>query len=210
MKNMAFSRSTAAPEYQGGFVLVTATMLLIGLTIVVLSIMRTSLVEERMVGNSRDWNNAFQAAEAALRDAEQEVMGVKGRKISGKTGFQTDCSSTGLCLPNTCPSSSDCLPVWIKMSTLSTCWKKGGSACADNTAKSTSYGAETGVAVMPGFGTQPRYIIEAVESTAAPNSQKVTPGGGVSTTIMYRITAVGFGVNTSTRVMIQSTVRPPQ
>ena len=100
-------RSTATTR-QRGFVMVTAIMLLVILTLVVLSLMRTSILEERMVGNHRDWNNAFQSAESALRDAEREIL--TGTRVNGVTGFVSDCSADGLCLPNVCPSSTDCAP----------------------------------------------------------------------------------------------------
>ena len=183
---------------QRGIVLVTAVMLMLVLTIVVLSMMRTAILDERMVANSRDWNNAFQAAEAALRDAEREIL--TGSRISGQTGFLAGCSSDGLCLPNTCLSSSNCSPVWIQLN-------DSGWLTGSGTSKSIAYGSQTSSTALPGFSAQPRYIVEALTTTTAAPSAKVSPGGSLTTTL-YRITAVGFGLNTKTRVMLQSTVRP--
>jgi type IV pilus assembly protein PilX len=53
-----------------GSVLVTSLILLLVMTLLGLSAMQTSLMEETMAGNARDHNLAFQAAEAALRDAD--------------------------------------------------------------------------------------------------------------------------------------------
>ncbi|MEN8166315.1 MAG: PilX N-terminal domain-containing pilus assembly protein [Pseudomonadota bacterium] len=50
--------------------LVTSLILLLVMTLLGLSAMQTSLMEETMAGNVRDHNLAFQAAEAALRDAD--------------------------------------------------------------------------------------------------------------------------------------------
>jgi len=183
---------------QRGIVLVTAVMLMLVLTIVVLSMMRTAILDERMVANSRDWNNAFQAAEAALRDAEREIL--TGSRFSGQTGFIAGCSSDGLCLPNTCTSSSNCSPVWIQLNDSG--WLSGSGS-----SKSVAYGSQTSAAALPGFSAQPRYIVEALTTTTAAPSAKVSPGGSLTTTL-YRVTAVGFGLNTKTRVMLQSTVRP--
>lgn len=186
---------------QRGFVLVTAVMLLVTLTIVILSLMRTSILEERMVGNSRDWNNAFQAAEAALRDAEREIK--MGGRISGQTGFTAGCSNTGLCQPNTCISASNCTPVWIQLVNANdAAWKSGSGS-----SKSVAYGAYTGATALRGTSAQPRYIIEALTVAGGSNSTKLKPGGSPPSTL-YRITAVGFGLNTSSRVMLQSVVRP--
>lgn len=194
-------RSTATVR-QRGFVMVTAIMLLVILTIVILSLMRTSILEERMVSNHRDWNNAFQAAESALRDAERDILESKVRQISGLTGFATDCSANGLCLPNTCPSGTDCSPIWIKLFKTDAAWKTGTGS-----SKSVAYGTYTNAPVLPGYPAQPRYIIEGLTVPGGGGSIKVNPGGSTSNTI-YRITAVGFGLNPSSRVMLQSLVRP--
>jgi type IV pilus assembly protein PilX len=197
MKKITPTQSTATNRQQG-FVLVTAVMLMVILTIVILSMLRTTILEERMVGNSRDWNNAFQAAEAALRDAEREIL--IGSRVSGQTGFVAGCSSTGLCLPNTCQSSANCSPIWIQLTDSG--WKSG-----TGTSKSLAYGSQTSAAALPGFSAQPRYIIEALSVTTGTNSAKTTPGGATTSTL-YRVTAVGFGLNTSSRVMLQSVIRP--
>jgi len=57
-------------ERQGGAILITALMILLLLTIFGLSSMGTNILEEKMAGNMRDRNTAFQAAESALRAAE--------------------------------------------------------------------------------------------------------------------------------------------
>ncbi|MCQ4313672.1 pilus assembly protein PilX [Stutzerimonas sp. VN223-3] len=58
---------------QQGAVLLVALIMLLLLTILGAAAMRDTNLQERMAGNMRDHNLAFQAAEAALRFAEQEV-----------------------------------------------------------------------------------------------------------------------------------------
>lgn len=58
---------------QRGAVLLVALIMLLLLTILGAAAMRDTNLQERMAGNMRDHNLAFQAAEAALRFAEQEV-----------------------------------------------------------------------------------------------------------------------------------------
>lgn len=202
MKKPPPNISTASA--QQGVVLVTAIMFLIALTLVIISLMRTGIIEERMVANSRDWNNAFQAAEAALRDAEREI--VSRTRISGRTGFESACSGTGLCLPNTCTSTADCAPIWIALASTDEAWKKGSG-----TTKSVTYGTYTSAAALPGLGAQPRYIVEAltVPPGTSGGSIKPPPGGSPSSTL-YRVTAVGFGVNTGSRVMLQAMIKPTE
>jgi type IV pilus assembly protein PilX len=55
---------------QQGAALILSLILLLVLTLLGLSSMRTALLEERMAGNMRDLSLAFEAAEAGLREAE--------------------------------------------------------------------------------------------------------------------------------------------
>ena len=56
---------------QQGVALFVSLMLLIVMTLIGVTGMQTTVLEERMAGHYKDRNLAFQAAEATLRDAEQ-------------------------------------------------------------------------------------------------------------------------------------------
>lgn len=56
---------------QRGAILVSSLLMLLVLTVIGVSVMQLTRMQERMAGNTRDLNLAFQGAEAALRDAEQ-------------------------------------------------------------------------------------------------------------------------------------------
>lgn len=58
------------PRRQRGMVLVASMLILIVITLLGLSAMRSAGLEERMSGNQYDQNYVFEAAEAALREAE--------------------------------------------------------------------------------------------------------------------------------------------
>lgn len=58
---------------QHGTVLVIGLILLLLMTLIGVTAIQTTSLDERMAGNSRDRNLAFQAAEAALREAEENV-----------------------------------------------------------------------------------------------------------------------------------------
>ncbi|HEY9098825.1 MAG TPA: PilX N-terminal domain-containing pilus assembly protein [Thiobacillus sp.] len=60
---------------QSGAALVTGLIFMVVLTLLVVSAMRGAILEERMSGNARDADLAFQAAEAALRAGEQVLNG---------------------------------------------------------------------------------------------------------------------------------------
>ena len=108
----------------------TGSALIIGLTILLLMLilgtagMRTTIMEERMAGNTRDYNNAFQAAEVGLIDGEQDVRNkdpVTNQKLRltdySRNDFAPDCNvgnaSTrlldGLCIPSTTSNK----PKWL-------------------------------------------------------------------------------------------------
>ena len=89
---------------QKGAVLPITLILMVLMMMVGLSTMKTSILSERMAGNYDSVNVAFQAAEAALRDAEQDLdcEGCRDSdaapiySITGLTGFTSDCRA-GLC-----------------------------------------------------------------------------------------------------------------
>ena len=68
---------------QNGAALVTGLIFLVILTLLGVTAMQTSIMEERMAGNARDRNIAFQAAEAALRNAEADIFGAFAARLPG-------------------------------------------------------------------------------------------------------------------------------
>ncbi|MDH5454433.1 MAG: PilX N-terminal domain-containing pilus assembly protein [Gammaproteobacteria bacterium] len=65
-----FLQRTATRQKQEGAVLVATLMILLVVTLLTVSNMRGSILEEKMAGNTNDRNVAFQAAESALREGE--------------------------------------------------------------------------------------------------------------------------------------------
>lgn len=66
-------RIPASVQRQQGAILVTSMLLLIVLTVLGVTMMRMTNMQERMAGNTRDVNLALQGAEAALRAAEDRL-----------------------------------------------------------------------------------------------------------------------------------------
>lgn len=71
---------------QRGAVLVTAMLLLLVLTVIGVTVMQMSRMQERMAGNSRDVNLAFQAAEGALRNGELYIGDQETRPLPCSDG----------------------------------------------------------------------------------------------------------------------------
>jgi type IV pilus assembly protein PilX len=65
--------STNRPATQRGAVLITALVILFILTLLGVAGMQSTVLEERMAGNYRDRQVAFEAAEAALRAGEARM-----------------------------------------------------------------------------------------------------------------------------------------
>ncbi len=67
-------------KYQSGMVLITSLIFLLVMSLTSVTAMKVTGLEEKMAGNSRNQNLAFQSAENALRDAEAYIN-------SGATDF---------------------------------------------------------------------------------------------------------------------------
>lgn len=70
------SNHSIPKKYQTGSALIIGLIILLLMFILGTAGMRTTILEERMAGNVRDLNNAFQAAELGLQDGEQELTNI--------------------------------------------------------------------------------------------------------------------------------------
>lgn len=181
---------------QNGTVLIVALLFTVILTLLGVSAMTTTTLEEKMSGNIRDSNLAFQAAEAALRDAEQDIEGLgtgtpRSPVLSGATGFG-DASAT----PGTCSTTGLCLPTIVTCAASTT---PTAAAFLNNlsAAPSVQYGAYTAATAIAGVASPPRYIIEAVRVCLDPSKVQYD----------YRVTARGVGANAVTVVLLQQIYR---
>ena len=91
--------SLASVQAQTGVVMVVSLIVLLLLTIIGLSAMQNTSLEEKMAGNLRDKNIAFQVAESALRAAELSVQTIP------LSSYNSLCSG-GLCSETTTPPIS--------------------------------------------------------------------------------------------------------
>jgi type IV pilus assembly protein PilX len=191
---------------QEGFVLVTALILLVVMTVLAISSMSTNTLEERMAGYVRDRQIALQAAEAALRDAERDIAA----RVHGDTGFLAGCNTDtayhGLCLVE-----ADGTPIWRDFEASGhaehNVWVKGTGT---STGRSVAYGGKTNAGTYTIDGTnapvqQPRYIIESLAYSGG-GSRKIGFSAS-STGHVYRVTAVGYGRRDTTRVVLQAVYR---
>jgi len=94
---------TSSPRpRQSGMSLFPALMFLLVLSVIGVAALNSTLMQEKMVSNTKDLNIAFQSAEAGLRDAEADVA----RNIDTGAVFTSTCVN-GLCTPpSTWPSAT--------------------------------------------------------------------------------------------------------
>ncbi len=162
---------------QEGSVFIIAMILLTVLTLIGVSAMNTTTLEEGIVSNTRDRQIAFHAAEAALLAGERHVEGTH-------PAFDDTCTN-GFCTQS-CPI----VPRWTD--TALDVW---------NTAsRHQTYAVEIG-----GVLSSPGFIIEDLCEYGSKTWRDANPGWTDLPQRMYRITALGTGGTDNARVMLQST-----
>lgn len=194
---------------QRGAVLIVALLFLVMLTMLGITAMTGTTMEERMAGNARDNSIAFQAAEAALRDARRDlgewaVAGYPGKR-SLPTGWALNVANFGDDFTNeTCNNAADtqglCLPAVYN----------GGENAqlpavpADHSftgAPSVRYGQFTGAPQITGVAQQPRYLIELFCLVRHDEGLSGAPNCN-----FFRITAIGYGASPNSTVKLQEII----
>lgn len=172
-----------------GAVMIVALMILLLMTVFGISTMDSNVLEERMAGNMRDRNTAFQAAESALRAAEIWIEGQADlhnmplRNVSdpADTNPLWDFSAPD-------PDSSNNVSWWEERD--STWWT--GKAVLLNAGDGND---------LPGVAAQPGYIIEKMPLS----TESLESAQSLDTTDIYlQVTARGVGGSDSTVVVLQS------
>jgi type IV pilus assembly protein PilX len=192
---------------QQGIALIICLLMLIATLLLGISAAQIALQGEKASRNDRDRQIAFQAAEAALMDAEMDIENspdpVRTRSAlfsPEKTeGFIDGCATEGsgkffgLCLH----ALAGMPPVWLTVDF---------SDDQSSTARSVPYGRFTGQTFHAGKGSlparAPRYIVELMVYNKPGESADLS-----GKTYFYRVTAVGFGARESTRIVLQTFYR---
>ena len=81
------------PHRQRGALLVVSLLLLLVMTVLALTASQSTQMQERMAGNARDLDLAFQAGEAGLRGGETRIDGV----VAPKRASRLLCGDLGTC-----------------------------------------------------------------------------------------------------------------
>lgn len=171
---------------QSGAVLVMALLMLFVLTLIGVSSMNTTSMEEKMSGNTRNRQLAFQAAETAVRDAERYIT----NNINNPTAQFTASGTGGLYTLGNGPSSSEAVDKnW---------W-------ANTTNPRLTYAGTT-----QDIKSAPQYTIEYLGETQQSEASSVNlfggeqGSGGQGSIQTFRITVRGTGLTNNSVVVIQS------
>lgn len=187
---------------QQGFSLVIVMIILVIVSMLGVAASQMVLMAERSSRYDRDWQIAFQGAEAALMDAEFDIRGpntsaAKRVDIFSPTsllGFAAGCGlggDLGLCLANTTGK-----PVWYDVDFTDSTTAAKTVRLGDFTARTFATGT---VGVQSAL--RPRYIIEAIPDLAPGTSSTGPPQ------TLFRVTAMGFGLRTDTQAVVQMVFR---
>lgn len=174
-------RRTRAKSYraQQGAVMIVALVFTLIMTVISVASMQSATLQERMAGNTKDVNVAFQAAEAGLREAEIALSKVSVGPFDGSSGLFLSCPD-----PNDNRDACD-KPDW---------------------ADKTSEGWVVLDDSIDHVARQPEYIIEEMVSVVGTNevldSDRVIP-----TQSFYRVTARGFGASDRSMVVLSTTYK---
>ncbi len=190
---MRHTSPSLMPELkESGVSLVIVLIFLVILSGLAITAMQGSGFAARIAGNEADRNLSFQAAEAALRDAELDIRNAvaDGSTCTGLpcrtdliyrgNGFDVDCP-LGRCVPL---AASAAVQNW-----------EVAANWSNTSVKTVVYGLYTGATALPVVSRQPRYMLEYFKQ------------GDFA---VYRITAVGFGANESTQTILQSALKAKQ
>lgn len=185
---------------QSGFALFMVLIIMVIIAFLVVSTMQSSAMDSRTSANDSDRQLAIQNAQRGLEDAEDTIRGWGNNAINQQQIQRFTCNCTGgLCAAKgmdqskvgpdnvlilNCPNTTDLPEVWLR---------DNGNILSGGT-KDTSLPLNAGTAEKAApSGQYFRYVIEYL-------------GKNNNSKFLFRITAKGWGQNSSTTGMVQEVV----
>ncbi|CAN5394812.1 N/A [soil metagenome] len=197
-----------ARRLQRGISLIVSLVMLVALVLLGISSAQIALQGEKASRNERDRQIAFQAAEAALMDAELDIEDSPDTLNSRSSMFSKE---SALGFPGegepACKTGASSKELGLCRRTLASAtpaWQTVDFLDDSASAASVPFGHFTGQALATGKGSLPsrlsRYVIELlVYNVHGESADKPS--------YFYRITAIGFGTRDTTQVVLQSFYR---
>ena len=177
-------------QEQGSVLLVSLVLLLI-MTVAGLTAIRVSSLGEKISGNYLNHQIAFQAAEIALLEAENQIANT----LINLNNFDADCSD-GYCFTG------------ANITDIGSCSPGVATPWQDDVNWSTGSRHHTTTLVIDGVSARAKYIIEfrcyIAKEADGPLPDQTNPGDWAQ---YFRITTLATGGTNEARVMLQSTYK---
>ncbi|MEQ8314510.1 MAG: PilX N-terminal domain-containing pilus assembly protein [Gammaproteobacteria bacterium] len=189
MKKLNQQSRHMAGQRQQGAILVFCLIFLTVLTMMGVSGMESTTLEERMSANMVDHERSFNAAETALQAAEAWLVTQDVLPITSTDGSTTVWVEDSMDPTPSGDPSDDGMYWWDHANMTAAWWTANGDAPG----------------TVPLVSTQPRYLIE--EFKTVDSGESISQGSGeqpISRTF-HRITARGWGVANTTSSTVQAT-----
>jgi type IV pilus assembly protein PilX len=174
------------PAHQRGAVLIVSMLLLLVVTILALGASQTTRLQERMVGSQRNFDLAFQAAEAGLRAGERMVA-------NSMTSPPLPCASNPPCLVYE-RGYLDQFVSYDDQAFQGRDWWLG---------RAQPYAAAPAISGEGLAGQDPLFYIEQIEEVFDAGSN--SSGGPPPSVVYYRIVSRGEGGTSNAQVVLHST-----
>ncbi|MEL6869109.1 MAG: PilX N-terminal domain-containing pilus assembly protein [Pseudomonadota bacterium] len=168
----------ASARQQRGVVMVIALIALLLMSLVSTNAMRTSTMQEKISGNLRDQDIAFQAAEAALHDAE--------RYLNGITTLAEFDNTTGLYRTGDAPDVYGAWPVTARLFT-------GGA-----------FGALADTRSAPQYIIEIRGTVDESANASLNLSGGYGVSSGAGDVYIFKIHARGTGLTDNSQVVLRT------
>jgi len=166
---------------QSGIALIIGLLVLVLLTLISVTAIRMTTLEERMASNMRNQSIAFQAAESALREAEGTIANNGGENNPYKplqlTGGPFQNAGDNPCVSGLCGTTSPLQSENIK----------------------TATGLATASTGISNIAAEPQYMIELMFVEPSVDSARLYA--------TFRITTQAWGSDTNSYIQLQSTYR---
>jgi type IV pilus assembly protein PilX len=179
--------NSLVPRAQRGIALITSLLLLLIITLLALSMFRSFGIQGRIAGNTREKERALHAAEAAQQYAEYWLWSV------GSTYSPTVCNSTANNLLNANVGSAGQICSNTLTSVTTVPWTVGGQQVGVEYNPGFALDIQAAGAVAGSYAQIPMFYIATLGTNATGNAT------------IYQIDAVGYGGNSNTVAVVEST-----
>jgi type IV pilus assembly protein PilX len=188
-------------QTQQGVILVVSLIMLLAMTVIGVTLITGSTLQERLAGSSRQFTIARMNAEGALREAEETLRAISAAGVLtlptieanflGQAGHYVELSNPGFLTAVSKLDEDVADPTnWV-----------------GTTPAITAKVASTVTSPAGGNITAPRYVIEYLGTLELGASDSPNVGAGATITpnpFVFRITAIGYGVNDRVSAILQS------